>query len=52
MALILSLHGFASGPKTNSPKVDLLRALGHEVRCLATQGGYRPLPLLACDPMT
>ncbi|MEA3642998.1 MAG: YqiA/YcfP family alpha/beta fold hydrolase [Lamprobacter sp.] len=42
MALILYLHGFASGPKPNSPKVDLLRALGHEVRCLATQGGYRP----------
>ncbi|MCF8017177.1 MAG: hypothetical protein K9L65_16090 [Chromatiaceae bacterium] len=42
MALILYLHGFASGPKPKSPKVDLLRALGHEVRCLATQGGYRP----------
>jgi len=42
MAVILYLHGFASGPKPNSPKVDLLRALGHEVRCLATQGGYRP----------
>ncbi|MEA3641817.1 MAG: YqiA/YcfP family alpha/beta fold hydrolase [Lamprobacter sp.] len=42
MALILYLHGFASGPKPNSPKVDLLRSLGHEVRCLDTQGGYRP----------
>jgi predicted esterase YcpF (UPF0227 family) len=42
MALILYLHGFSSGPKPNSPKVEMLRALGHEVRCLATQGGYRP----------
>lgn len=42
MVQILYLHGFASGPKPQSPKVALLRALGHEVRCLDTQGGYRP----------
>jgi hypothetical protein len=42
MDLIFYLHGFASGPKPKSPKIDFLRALGHEVHCLATQGGYRP----------
>lgn len=52
MALILYLHGFASGPKPKSPKVDLLRSLGHEVQCLATHGGYRPEDYLhAAEPM-
>lgn len=40
--IIADLHGFGSGPKPHSPKVGLLQALGHEVRCLNTQGGYRP----------
>lgn len=42
MAQIIYLHGFASGPKPQSPKVALLRTLGHAVHCLDTQGGYRP----------
>jgi predicted esterase YcpF (UPF0227 family) len=40
--MIIYLHGFASGPRTNSPKLSLLRALGAEVRCLDTRGCYRP----------
>ncbi|MBK5940792.1 YqiA/YcfP family alpha/beta fold hydrolase [Halochromatium roseum] len=46
MANILYLHGFASGPKPNSPKVALLRGLGHQVQCLSTEGRYRPADYL------
>ncbi|WP_295543878.1 YqiA/YcfP family alpha/beta fold hydrolase [uncultured Thiohalocapsa sp.] len=41
MGHIFYLHGFASGPKPQSPKVALLRELGHQVRCLDTGGNYR-----------
>ncbi|WPL12011.1 MULTISPECIES: YqiA/YcfP family alpha/beta fold hydrolase [Thiorhodovibrio] len=40
--IIAYLHGFASGPRSHSPKLALLRGLGHEVYCLDTQGDYRP----------
>lgn len=42
MSSLIYLHGFASGPKPQSVKVALLRALGHDVLCLDTHGGYRP----------
>lgn len=41
MADSLYLHGFASGAKPHSPKVGLLRSLGHRVDCLSTAGHYR-----------
>ena len=41
MARIAYLHGFASGPKPHSPKVAMLRELGHEVHCLSSKGQYR-----------
>lgn len=47
MATILYLHGFASGPKPQSPKVAMLRGLGHQVDCLGTNGDYRPAGYLS-----
>ena len=42
MTTVVYFHGFASGPQGPSPKTDLIRALGHEVALIATDGDYRP----------
>ena len=42
MTTVVYCHGFASGPQGPSPKTDLIRALGHDVALIATNGDYRP----------
>jgi hypothetical protein len=56
MTTVVYCHGFASGPQGPSPKTDLIRALGHDVALIATNGDYRPagyraaFARLALDP--